>query len=368
MPQQRKIIHVDMDAFFASVEQMDNPTLRGRPVAVGGNRERGVVAAASYEARKYGVRSAMASTLAVRKCPELIFVKPRFERYKEISLQIREIFYDYTDLVEPLSLDEAFLDVTENKVQNPSATLIAQEIRARIKEKTGLNASAGISYNKFLAKVASDINKPNGQAVITPDKATGFLEKLPIERFYGIGKVTAEKMKKFGIHNGWDLKQYSLNFLVQRFGKAGSHYYDIVRGIHLSAVKPNRDRKSLSVETTFEKDLFAQEEIKAALEKLLGELHLRIKKNQLKGRTVTLKLKFRDFTQQTRSKSLDKCLSEAEINQLAKELLDQEALKMPIRLMGLGISNLDRGGSKSGKQLVITYQQDTEPVKTARME
>jgi DNA polymerase-4 len=356
MPQQRKIIHVDMDAFFASVEQMDNPDLRGKPVAVGGNRERGVVAAASYEARKYGVRSAMASKLAVRKCPDLIFVKPRFERYKEISLQIREIFYAYTDLVEPLSLDEAFLDVTENKVHNPSATVIAQEIRTLIKEKTGLNASAGVSYNKFLAKVASDINKPNGQAVITPEKATAFLEKLPIERFYGIGKVTAEKMKKFGIHNGWDLKQYSLNFLVQRFGKAGSHYYDIVRGIHLSEVKPNRYRKSLSVETTFENDLFLREEIFAVLDKLLAELYLRTTKNQLKGRTITLKLKFQDFTQQTRSKSLDMFLSEEEIKLIAIELLAQEPLKMPIRLMGLGLSNLEKKASQTGKQLMIEYQ------------
>lgn len=355
MPLQRKIIHVDMDAFFASVEQLDNPDLRGKPVAVGGNKERGVVAAASYEARKYGVKSAMPSRLAALKCANLIFVKPRFERYREISLQIREIFYTYTDLVEPLSLDEAFLDVTENKVNNPSATLIAQELRARIKEKTGLNASAGISYNKFLAKVASDINKPNGQAVITPEKATSFLEKLPIERFYGIGKVTAEKMKKFGIHNGWDLKQYSLNFLMQRFGKAGVHYYDIVRGIHLSEVQPHRDRKSLSVETTFENDLFHSEEINTALGKLLAELSRRISRSKVQGRTITLKLKFKDFTQQTRSKSLDKYLSEQEINQLALELLNQEPLKMPIRLMGLGISNLDKGVSQIGKQLRIEF-------------
>src|SRR5690554_3441652 len=309
MPQLRKIIHVDMDAFFASVEQMDNPDLRGKPLAVGGNHERGVVAAASYEARKYGVRSAMASKLAARKCPHLIFVKPRFERYKEISLQIRDIFSTYTDLVEPLSLDEAFLDVTENKVHNPSATLIAREIRERIKEKTGLNASAGISYNKFLAKIASDINKPNGQAVITPEKATGFLEKLPIERFYGIEKVTSEKMKRLGIHNGWDLKQYSLNFLVQRFGKAGGHYYNIVRGIHLSEVHPHRDRKSLSVETTFEKDLFDQEELAVAMGRLSEELLRRLNKNDIKGRTLTLKLKYNDFTLQTRSKSLEHYLS-----------------------------------------------------------
>lgn len=355
IPPQRKIIHVDMDAFFASVEQMDNPELRGKPVAVGGNKERGVVAAASYEARKYGVRSAMSSKLAAIKCPNLIFVKPRFERYKEISLQIREIFYTYTELVEPLSLDEAFLDVTDNKFHNPSATLIAQEIRARIKEKTGLNASAGISYNKFLAKVASDINKPNGQAVITPEKATEFLEKLPIERFYGIGKVTAEKMKKFGIHNGRDLKQYSLNFLVQRFGKSGGHYFDIVRGIHLSEVKPNRERKSLSVESTFDRDLFDMEELYSVLEKILGELSLRIIKSNIKGRTLTLKLKFQDFTQQTRSKSKDQVLSEVEIKQMSRELLEQETLKMPIRLMGLGISNLDKGEATWGKQLTIEY-------------
>lgn len=355
MPLQRKIIHVDMDAFFASVEQLDNPDLRGKPIAVGGNKERGVVAAASYEARKYGVKSAMSSKLAALKCPHLIFVKPRFERYREISLQIREIFYEYSDLVEPLSLDEAFIDVTENKVNNPSATLIAQDLRAKIKDKTGLNASAGISYNKFLAKIASDINKPNGQAVITPEKATAFLEKLQIERFYGIGKVTAEKMKKFGIHNGWDLKQYSLNFLVQRFGKSGAHYYDIVRGIHLSEVHPHRDRKSLSVETTFENDLFHSEEVNVALEKLLAELARRMSKSKIQGRTITLKLKYRDFTQQTRSKSMNKYLSEQMINQMATELLHQEPLKMPVRLIGLGISNLDKGSSPIGKQLKIDF-------------
>ncbi|HLW19123.1 MAG TPA: DNA polymerase IV [Cyclobacteriaceae bacterium] len=357
MPLQRKIIHVDMDAFFASVEQLDNPDLRGKPIAVGGNKERGVVAAASYEARKYGVKSAMSSKLAALKCPHLIFVKPRFERYREISLQIREIFYEYSDLVEPLSLDEAFIDVTENKVNNPSATLIAQDLRAKIKDKTGLNASAGISYNKFLAKIASDINKPNGQAVITPEKATAFLEKLQIERFYGIGKVTAEKMKKFGIHNGWDLKQYSLNFLVQRFGKSGAHYYDIVRGIHLSEVHPHRDRKSLSVETTFENDLFHPEEINVALGKLLAELARRMSKSKVQGRTITLKLKYRDFTQQTRSKSMDKYLSEQMINQMATELLDQEPLKMPVRLIGLGISNLDKGITPIGTQLKIEFPQ-----------
>src|SRR5690554_5544127 len=355
MSQHRKIIHVDMDAFYASVEQMDNPELRGKPVAVGGNKERGVVAAASYEARKYRVRSAMSSKLAALKCPQLIFVKPRFERYKELSYQIREVFYEYTDLVEPLSLDEAFLDVTINKADNPSATLVATEIRTKIKSVTGLNASAGISYNKFLAKVASDINKPNGQAVITPDQATAFLEKLPIERFYGIGKVTAEKMKRVGIHNGWDLKQYSQSFLAQRFGKSGLRYYDIVRGIHLSEVQPHRNRKSLSVETTFEKDLFEREDLLYALQKLLDELVERINRNKVEGRTLTLKLKFRDFTQQTRSKSLDDCLSQTDIKKIAMELLQQEPLKMSIRLMGLGISNLEKGMRVNGKQLWIEF-------------
>lgn len=345
-----------MDAFYASVEQMDNPELRGKPVAVGGNRERGVVAAASYEARKYGVKSAMASTLAARKCPDLIFVKPRFERYKEISVQIREIFYTVTDLVEPLSLDEAFLDVTVNKFRNPSATLIAREIREKIKLKTGLNASAGISYNKFLAKIASDINKPNGQAVITPEEAPAFLEKLPIEKFHGIGKVTAEKMKKYGIHNGWDLKQYSFNFLVQRFGKSGAHYYEIVRGIHLSEVQPHRNRKSLSVETTFERDIFEQQELLSAMGKLLAELFHRVGKNKLKGRTITLKLKFSDFTLQTRSRSLEQYLSEDDMVRLSNELLNQEPLKMAIRLMGLGISNFDSEPVSYGKQLWIDYR------------
>lgn len=349
----RKIIHVDMDAFFASVEQMDFPALRGKPVAVGGNRERGVVAAASYEARKFGVKSAMSSKMAALRCPSLIFVKPRFERYRELSLQIRDIFFAYTDLVEPLSLDEAFLDVTENKFELPSATLIAKEIRKRIKTEVGLNASAGISYNKFLAKVASDINKPNGQAVITPDQATEFLEKLEIERFFGIGKVTSEKMKKLGIHNGWDLKQYSLDFLTRRFGKSGLHYYHIVRGIHESPVNPHRDRKSLSVENTFDKDIFLESELEGVCGKLLDELFRRIEKSKVHGRTLTLKIKYKDFTQQTRSKTLNRYLTEEEIRTLSKELLYQEALKMPIRLMGFGISNFEQDEERAGKQLLF---------------
>jgi len=353
----RKIIHVDMDAFYASVEQMDNPELRGKPLAVGGNQERGVVAAASYEARKFGVRSAMSGKMAALKCPQLLFVKPRFERYKEISNQIRDIFYDYTDLVEPLSLDEAFLDVTENKVNNPSATLIALEIRKRIKEEVGLNASAGISYNKFLAKTASDINKPNGQAVILPKDAEAFLEKLPIERFFGIGKVTAEKMKNLGIHNGYDLKQFSLQFLTKRFGKSGLHFYNIVRGIHLSEVQPNRLRKSLSAENTFDTDLKTKDQYLAALLEIFEELKRRINRSGVKGRTVTLKIKFHDFTVQTRSKTFEQYPELEKIWETVLELLDQEEPKSPVRLFGIGISNLNVEEERIhfGKQLWLEF-------------
>ncbi|MCS4433396.1 DNA polymerase IV [Aquiflexum gelatinilyticum] len=353
----RKIIHVDMDAFYASVEQMDNPDLRGKPLAVGGNSERGVVAAASYEARKFGVRSAMSGKMAALKCPHLIFVPPRFDRYKEISNQIREIFYAYTDLVEPLSLDEAFLDVTENKVNNPSATRIALEIRKRIKEEVGLNASAGISYNKFLAKTASDINKPNGQAVILPKDAETFLEKLPIERFFGIGKVTADKMKALGIHNGFDLKQFSLQYLTKRFGKSGLHFYNIVRGIHLSEVQPNRIRKSLSAENTFETDLAKMEEWLTELEEIFEELKRRISRSGIKGRTVTLKIKYHDFTVQTRSKTFEQFTEPEKIWETTLELLNQEELKSPVRLFGIGISNLnvEEESLYEGKQLWIEF-------------
>ncbi len=360
MEKVRKIIHVDMDAFYASVEQLDNPDLRGKPLAVGGNRERGVVAAASYEARKFGVRSAMSGKLAALKCPQLIFVRPRFERYKEVSNQIREIFYEYTDLVEPLSLDEAFLDVTENKFDNPSATLLAKEIRQRIKEKTGLNASAGISYNKFLAKTASDINKPNGQAVVLPEEAEAFLEKLPIEKFFGIGKVTAEKMKKFGIHQGKDLKEYSLQFLTKKFGKSGLHFYNIVRGIHMSEVQPNRERKSISAENTFEKDLPTQVEWENALQGIYEELIRRLEKTGIRGRTVTLKIKYKDFTIHTRSKSFDQYPDHQKIWETVLELLDQEKLTDAVRLFGIGISNLNLVEEKIhfGKQLWFDFEEE----------
>ncbi|MGY8914723.1 MAG: DNA polymerase IV, partial [Flavobacteriales bacterium] len=254
----RKIIHVDMDAFYASVEQLDNPELKGKPLAVGGGETRGVVAAASYEARKYGVRSAMSGYLAKKNCPELIFVKPRFARYKEISQKIRNIFLDYSDLVEPLSLDEAYLDVTVNKKGNPSATLIAHEIRQRIYDELKLSASAGISINKFIAKVASDINKPNGQKTVNPEEVISFLEGLEIRKFYGVGKVTADKMYRLGIFTGLDLKTKSLDFLEDNFGKSGIFYFNVVRGIHLSPVKPNRIPKSVGAERTFDENLSSE--------------------------------------------------------------------------------------------------------------
>ncbi len=344
-----------MDAFFASVEQLDDPSLKGKPVAVGGNKERGVVAAASYEARKFGVRSAMSSKLASQKCPGLAFVKPRFSRYKELSAIIREIFFEYTDLVEPLSLDEAFLDVTENKLGNPSATLVAKEIREKIFATTGLTASAGISYNKFLAKVASDLNKPNGQAVIPPVEALGFLERLPIEKFFGIGKVTAEKMHRLGIYTGAHLKAFTLEFLVQRFGKAGRHYFDIVRGIHHSEVKPHRIRKSISVENTFELDLIEEAPLQGALANLVQQLQERCHRQQLHGRTFTLKIKYRDFSQITRSKSFESLIDTEDFFPIAVELLHQKPLIMAVRLLGIGISNLDINDSGEGKQLTIPY-------------
>lgn len=331
-----------MDAFYASVEQLDNPELKGKPIAVGGSSKRGVVAAASYEARKFGVRSAMSSVLAKRKCPELIFVKARFDRYKEISNSIRTIFFEYTDLVEPLSLDEAYLDVTHNKKGNPSATLIAQEIRQRIFDDTGLTASAGISINKFIAKVASDMNKPNGQKTINPEEVIQFLEDLEIRKFYGVGKVTAEKMYKLGIFTGKDLKQKTLEFLDSNFGKSGSHYYHVVRGVHTSEVKPHRIPKSVGAERTFSENLSSEIFMLEKLEHIANELDRRLKKSNLAGKTITLKIKYSDFTLQTRSKTLpyfiaDKVL----ILEMAKELLYQEQLQNSVRLLGISLANLN---------------------------
>lgn len=338
----RKIIHVDMDAFYASVEQMDNPDLLGKPIAVGGSKERGVVAAASYEARKFGVKSAMSSAMAARRCPELIFVKPRFERYKEISIQIRNIFYDYTDLVEPLSLDEAFLDVTTNKMNNPSASLLAAEIRKRIKDEVGLNASAGISINKFTAKIASDVNKPNGQKTIPPEEVLFFLEQLPIEKFFGIGKVTAAKMNKHGVFTGKQLKELSREYLTTHFGKSGLHFYNIVRGEQHSAVKPNRIRKSIAAERTFLKDLNSSHFMIEQLDKIAEELERRLIRSNVKGKTITVKLKYSDFTQQTRSKTIQNFVNKKQdFFPLVKELIYQEEPLQSVRLLGISMSKLD---------------------------
>lgn len=338
----RKIIHVDMDAFYASVEQLDNPELRGKPLAVGGSEIRGVVSAASYEARKFGVRSAMSGALAKLNCPDLIFVSPRFDRYNEISKAIRTIFYDYTELVEPLSLDEAYLDVTSNKKGNPSATLLAQEIRQRIHDEVGLTASAGISINKFVAKIASDHNKPNGQKTVGPEEVLEFLASLDVRRFYGIGKVTAEKMYQKGIFTGKDLKAKSADYLEKNFGKSGRSYYYIVRGIHNSEVKPHRIRKSLAAERTFNDNLSSEIFMLEKLENIVKEVEKRLKKSNVSGKTVTLKIKYSDFSLQTRSKTLPYFVSEkAIIQETAKSLLYQEKMKDSVRLLGISISNLN---------------------------
>ncbi|WPZ00139.1 DNA polymerase IV [Christiangramia sp. OXR-203] len=331
-----------MDAFYASVEQLDNPDLRGKPVAVGGSSQRGVVSAASYEARKFGVRSAMSSVMAKRNCPDLIFVKSNFERYREISAQIREIFYEYTDLVEPLSLDEAYLDVTENKKGMMSATLIAKKIRDQIKEKTGLNASAGISVNKFIAKVASDINKPNGQKTVPPEEVLEFLEELDIRKFYGVGKVTAEKMYRLGIFSGKDLKSKTEEYLSEHFGKSGRHFYNVVRGIHHSEVKPHRTRKSLGAERTFNENISSEIFMLEKLQNIAEEIERRLKKSDVAGKTITLKIKYSDFTQQTRSKTISYYISSKDlILEIAKELLYQEKMKNSVRLLGISLSNLN---------------------------
>ena len=339
-----------MDAFYASVEQMDNPELKGKPIAVGGGGKRGVISAASYEARKFGVKSAMSGRLAEKLCPELIFVRPRFERYKEISNRVRKIFFDYTDLVEPLSLDEAYLDVTENKIGLPSATLIAQKIRQRIYEEVGLTASAGISINKFIAKVASDYNKPNGQKTVNPEDVLKFLEDLDIRKFYGVGKVTAEKMYQKGIFTGNDLKAKSLEYLDENFGKSGRYYYYIVRGIHNSEVKPNRIRKSLAAERTFSENLSSEVFMLEKLDHIAEEVSRRLEKSKVAGKTITLKIKYSDFTLQTRSKTLPYFVSDKSIIlETSKELLYQEKLNNSVRLLGISLSNLNTDKNKSSK-------------------
>ncbi|MCA0930957.1 DNA polymerase IV [Lutimonas saemankumensis] len=338
----RKIIHIDMDAFFASVEQLDDPSLKGKPVAVGGGSQRGVVAAASYEARRFGVRSAMSGVQARKKCPNLIFVKPRFGRYKELSKKIRDIFFEYSDLVEPLSLDEAFLDVTENKKGNPSATLIAREIRDRIYDETGLSASAGISNSKFIAKIASDMNKPNGQKTIPPEEVIEFLEILPIEKFFGIGKVTAAKMYQLGIFTGKELKAKSLDFLIEHFKNSGEHYYKVVRGLYHSKVKPNRTQKSVAAEHTFVKNLTSEIFMMERLEEISKELEKRLSKSKLAGKTITLKIKYSDFSVQTRGKTLPYFIKESGVLlETVRELLYQEKVKDSVRLLGISVSNLN---------------------------
>ena len=339
----RKILHVDMDAFYASVEQRDNPELRGKPVAVGGAAARGVVAAASYEARTFGVRSAMPSVTAMRKCPELIFVRPRFDVYRAVSMQIREIFAEHTDLIEPLSIDEAYLDVTDNKLGIPIATEIATMIRARIKEMTGLNASAGISYCKFLAKIASDLNKPNGQAVITPRQGPGFVEKLAVKQFHGVGPATASKMERLGILTGADLRAKSLGFLQQHFGKSGLWYYKISRGIDERPVRPDRPRKSVGAEDTFTADLIELEPARVELRPLIEKVWRHCESKSLRGRTITLKVKFADFQQITRSRTVAfPPASVGEVETICDALLAQVfPFRRGVRLLGVTVSSFE---------------------------
>jgi DNA polymerase IV len=338
----RKIIHVDMDAFYASVEQRDNPALKGKPIAVGGSRERGVVAAASYEARKFGVRSAMPSVTARRKCPDLIFVKPRFDVYKEVSLQIRAIFAEYTAIIEPLSLDEAYLDVTENLQGIASATEIAEQIRSKIRAEIELTASAGVSYNKFLAKLASDYRKPDGLFVITPVMGPSFVEVLPVERFHGVGPATAAKMKELGIFTALDLRAKDEAFLSRHFGKAGQHFYRICRGIDHRPVLPNRIRKSVGAENTFSRDLTSFDDMRAELDPLVDKVWHYCDSTGVWGRTVTLKVKFADFQIITRSRSRLAPISDrSTLASISAELLAaQFPMRKGVRLIGVSLSSL----------------------------
>lgn len=355
----RKIIHIDMDAFFASVEQRDFPQYRGQPVIVGGSPDgRGVVAAASYEVRKYGVHSAMPSAKALQRCPHAIFVKPRFDVYREVSAEIREIFYEYTDLVEPLSLDEAYLDVTENHIHLPSATLIAQRIRKQIKEVTGLTASAGVAHNKFLAKVASDLNKPDGLAVILPEDAEEFLEQLEIGKFHGIGDATETKMQSLDIYTGKDLKAWSEIDLVEQFGKTGRYYYRIVRGIDNRPVKQHRIRKSIGKERTFSEDVDDVNWIKDFLKELAKKVAVSMAKKQAAGKTVTLKVRYADFETLTRSTSVTQYISEADpIADMAISLLEETAVgDRKVRLLGITLSNLNLQ-EKGYKQLELPFKE-----------
>jgi len=339
----RKIIHIDMDAFYASVEQRDHPEYRGKAIAVGGSPEGrgGVVATASYEARKFGVHSAMPSKKALQLCPHIIFIRPRFDVYKKVSQQVREIFSRYTSIIEPLSLDEAYLDVTEDKLGIGSAIDIAGRIKQSIKEGLGLTASAGISINKFVAKIASEIDKPDGLTFIGPSKVESFVENLPVEKFFGVGKVTAQKMKNMNLNTGADLKKLTERELVQHFGKVGRFYFKIVRGIDERAVEPDQETKSVGAEDTFPKDLILIEEMNSELDKIALTVHKRLLEYNLKGRTVTLKIKYHDFKQITRSRSFTEALNDlTTIEETAKELLlTTEPEHKKIRLLGITLSN-----------------------------
>jgi DNA polymerase-4 len=352
---QRKIIHVGMDAFYASVEQRDNPDLRGKPVAVGGSREPGVVAAASYEARKFGVRSAMPSVAAKRQCPDLIFVKPRFEVYREVSQQIREIFAEHTPIIEPLSLDEAYLDVTENLQGIPLARDVALAIRSRIKEVTGLNASAGISYNKFLAKLASDHRKPNGQYVITPEMGPAFVEALPVCKFHGIGPATSAKMNALGLYTGLDMRNQSLEFMQANFGKAGSYYYWISRGVDNREVRADRIRKSIGAENTFFTDLTEFEAMLSELQPLIDKVWRHCEEKGTRGRTVTLKVKFADFELISRSRTLVGAVcSRSEFENVSTELLKALfPMQKAVRLLGVSISGFKFDEIRGNEQIAL---------------
>lgn len=366
MPDQpvRKIIHIDMDAFYASVEQRDFPEYRDKPVIVGGSPDgRGVVAAASYEVRKFGVHSAMPAAKAIRLCPHAIFVKPRFEVYRKVSKQIREIFFQFTDLVEPLSLDEAYLDVTENHIELPSATIIAQKIRKLIKEKTNLTASAGVAHNKFLAKIASDLDKPDGLSVILPADANDFLKKLDIGEFHGVGEATEAKMNALDIYTGKDLLHWSEVDLVQEFGKVGRHYYRIVRGIDHREVKPHRIRKSIGKERTFTEDINDLGWINNFLSELAKEISGSMKRKEVAGKTVTLKVRYADFETISRSTSFSHYIKEAEdISKTAIQLLEEtEVGDRKVRLLGITLSNLNLGQAGRYKQLEIPFNSTADP-------
>ncbi|GAB3925076.1 DNA polymerase IV [Mucilaginibacter myungsuensis] len=352
-PIHRKIIHIDMDAFYASVEQRDNPDLRGKALVVGGSPEGrgGVVATASYEARKFGVRSAMPSKTAQRLCPHVIFVRPRFDVYKDVSRHIREIFSRYTDIIEPLSLDEAYLDVTEDKLGIGSAIEIAQQIKQAIKDELQLTASAGVSINKFVAKIASDINKPDGLKFIGPSSIEPFMEALPVEKFYGVGKVTAAKMMAMGLHSGADLKKLTEDEMSRHFGKAGKFYYQIVRGIDNRAVQPHRETKSMGAEDTFPYDLTEIDEMYTELDKIAETVVKRLERYNLQGRTITLKVKYSDFRQITRNQSFAKPVGDLKtIAATAKSLLLNSGVDdVKIRLLGISLSNFGELPQKTGK-------------------